>query len=113
MARSPEEAMAAIRALNDQLRCKAVGGRIMITAGIEALGSEERARILSAVAAFDNFNEDNDPYGEHDCATLRVDDIHVLFKIDYYDLELRGHSQDASDPSVTQRVLTVMLAEEY
>jgi hypothetical protein len=114
MARSPEETMAAaIREQNDQLRCKAVGGRIMITAGIEALGSEKSACVLSAVAAFDNFNEDNDPYGEHDCATLRVDDIHVLFKIDYYDLELRGHSQDASDPAVTQRVLTVMLAAEY
>jgi hypothetical protein len=113
MADNAEAKTARIRALNDALRRCGRGGRIMMTAGIDALGSEKRARVLRAVAAFDNFNEDNDPYGEHDCATLRVAHIHVLFKIDHYDLELRFHSPDPSDPTVTQRVLTVMLAEEY
>jgi hypothetical protein len=38
----------------------------------------------------------------------------VLFKIDYYDLELfQCHSPDAGDPAVTERVMTVMRAEEY
>jgi hypothetical protein len=113
MADNAEQKTARIRSLNDALRRCGRGGRIMMTAGIEALGSEKRARVLSAIAAFDNFNEDNDPYGEHDCATLRVADIRVLFKIDYYDRELRFHSSDPSDPTVTQRVLTVLLAEEY
>jgi hypothetical protein len=102
-----------IRALNDALRRCGRGGRIMIIPGLESLGSEKIARVLAAVAAFDNFNEDNDPYGEHDCAILRVDEIRVLFKIDYYDRELKFHSSDPSDPTVTERVLTVMLAEEY
>ena len=33
---------ARIRELNDQLRCKSVGGRVVITGGIEALGVRGR-----------------------------------------------------------------------
>ena len=64
---------ARIRDLNDQLRCKAIGGRIVITRGIEALGSRAAAKVLAAVAGFDDFTQDNDPWGEHDCAVLTVD----------------------------------------
>jgi hypothetical protein len=89
------------------------GGRVMITTGIEALGAASIAGVLAAVAAFDAFTGDNDPYGEHDCATLTVNGHRLIFKIDYYDRDLAYHSPDASDPAVTERVMTVMLAEEY
>jgi hypothetical protein len=109
---SPEK-IARIRELNDAVRCKAIGGRVVITRGIQALGTAVVCQVLASVAAFDNFTEDNDPWGEHDCSLLTVDNRRVLFKIDYYDLELQYHSPDASDPAVTRRVMTVMLAEEY
>ena len=102
-----------IRELNDQLRCEAIGGRIVITHGIEALGIDGVRNVLAAVARFDEFSEDNDPWGEHDCAVLTVDRRRIIFKIDYFDVDLQFHSPDASDPAVTERVLTVMLAEEY
>jgi len=104
---------ARIRELNDQLRCKGIGGRVVITRGIEALGAEGFPKVLAAVAKFDDFGEDNDPWGEHDCAVLTVNGHRIIFKIDYYDHDLQWHSPDASDPAVTERVLTVMLSEEY
>src|SRR5438105_281092 len=83
---------ARIRELNDQLRCKAIGGRIVITRGIEALGAEGVRNVLAAVAGFDDFTEDNDPWGEHDGAVLTVDGRRVIFKIDYYGRDLQFHS---------------------
>ncbi len=99
--------------LNDALRCGGLGGSIHITSGITGLGDAGVLEVLSAVAGFGAFNSDNDPWGEHDCATLTVAGRTILFKIDYYDLALSGGSEDPDDPHVTRRVLTVILAEEY
>jgi hypothetical protein len=102
-----------IRDLNDQLRRSLNGGVLVMTAGVIALGAKRQMAILSAVAAYDAFDPDNDPYGEHDFGALTVEGTRVFFKIDYLDRSLTGHSPDPADPTVTTRVLTVMLAEEY
>lgn len=102
-----------IRHLNDLLRCKGIGGQVMITAGLDVLGSAAVNRVLDAVIQFTQFNDDNDPHGERDCATLTVDGLRILWKIDYFDRTLTFHSPDPSDPEVTSRVLTIMLAHEY
>ncbi|GEO87535.1 MULTISPECIES: DUF3768 domain-containing protein [Alphaproteobacteria] len=102
-----------IRRLNDWLRMHGSGGRIVMTAGIAALDDRMRAKVVASVRSFNAFDDDNDPHGEHDCARIEVEDLSVLFKIDYYDLSLSHHSADPSDPDVTCRVLTLMLAEEY
>lgn len=86
---------------------------MMITVGIQHLTKPSPAEVLRAVTAFDAFTTDNDPHGEHDCATLTVGGAMILWKIDYYDRDLRYHSPDEANPDVTSRVLTVMLAEEY
>jgi hypothetical protein len=106
---SPEKT-ARIRELNDQLRCKGIGGRIVITAGIHTLGPDGVCQVIAAVARFDDFTEDNDPWSEHDCAVLDVEGRRVIFKVDLYeDPEVKG----ADGQPVTTRVLTIMLAEEW
>jgi hypothetical protein len=102
-----------IRDLNDDLRRTGRGGRIVLSTGIAALPETTIGSILTAVANFDRFDQDNDPHGEHDFGLLTVGDRQVIWKIDYYDLDLSGHSPDESDPAVTKRVLTIMLADEY
>ena len=104
---------ARVRALNDHLRRRGMGGRVVISRGIEALGTDDVCKVLAAVAQFDDFTQDNDPWGEHDCAVLTIEARRIIFKIDYFDRDLNWHSPDASDPAITQRVLTIMLAEEY
>jgi hypothetical protein len=102
-----------IRDLNDTLRRWHVGGRIVFTSGIHALGSEPVAHILAAIATFDKFTPDNDPYGEHDCAVMTIQGERIIWKIDYYDKSLTFASSDPADPKVTCRVMTIMLASEY
>ena len=104
---------AQVRALNDAFRRSFTGGRVVVTAGLAALPEDIRTAALAAVRAFDYFIPDNDPHGEHDFGAVTVRGVRVLWKIDAYDRALAFASPDPSDPAVTTRVLTVMLAEEY
>jgi Protein of unknown function (DUF3768) len=102
-----------IRMLNDELRRQLTGGRAVMTPGIAALGSEAVHRLIQTIAVFDDFCTANDPHSEHDFGAFEFDGTPVMFKIDYYDKDLSLHSPDPADPAVTERVITLMLAEEY
>jgi uncharacterized protein DUF3768 len=105
-----------IARLNDLIR-QAPGlypnSRIVVTEGILALGEADRSAIIEKVESFDAFNDDNDPYGEHDFGSFAQGGKRIFWKIDTYDLDLAGGSEDPSDPTQTTRVLTIMLASEY
>ena len=102
-----------IRALNDQLRRHLTGGKAVMTPGVAALGSEAVQRLVQTIAIFDDFCTANDPHGEHDFGAFEFDGTPVMFMIDCYDKDLNLHSPDPANPTVTERVITLMLAEEY
>jgi hypothetical protein len=102
-----------IRTLNDELRHHLTGGLAMITPSIAALGRESVQRIIKTIAVYDDFCHANDPYEEHDFGAFEANGETIFFKIDYYDKSRTYHSPDPTDPSVTERVITIMLADEY
>jgi hypothetical protein len=111
---------ARIRELNDEFRRDPsllgvqIGlDKLVITRGVSARGNDFVDRAVRAVRDYADFNEGNDPYGEHDFGTFTLDGSELDWKIDYYDTNLEFGSPNPADPDVTRRVLTVMLAEEY
>ena len=105
------DAMTRIAALNDHARQTFKDCRVIITAGVRAL--EDVDAVLRQVQVFEAFTPDNDPYGEHDFGSFSYAAETIFWKFDYYDVDMTMHSPDPSDPTVTTRVLTIMLADEY
>lgn len=104
---------ARIAELNDNLRQTGRGGHIVVTCGVMALAGFDTAELMAALSKFDDFDDANDPYGEHDFGGVDLWDAELLWKIDYYAHDTAYGSPDPADESVTNRVLTVMLAKEY
>jgi hypothetical protein len=102
-----------IRRLNDAFRKSMSGGRVFMTAGVNALPSNIKAMVIRRVATYADFTADNDPHGEHDFGNFEVGGRKFYFKIEYYDLKMEFGSEVPADPAKTLRVMTIMLAEEY
>ena len=77
------------------------------------LGPVALAAILMKLTTVSDFTRDNDPHWERDLGLFDHAGERILWKIDAYDLAMRYASPDPADPTVTTRVLTIMLAEEY
>src|SRR6266702_3989122 len=101
-----------IRELNDLLRTRGEGGRLVMTQGVNSQGAQAVHEVIKKLKSFDSFTRDNDPNGEHDFGALTHQEQQYLWKIDYYDSTMQCGSPDPANPDVTKRVLTVMLAEE-
>ncbi len=102
---------------------------VVATVGFRSLPDADQSCVRELIETFDAFTEDNDPHGERDfgcvyqlgCGRwtaerprLREDERErVFWKLDYYDRDLAGASDDAANPAITRRVLTIMLSDEY
>src|SRR6266446_8936217 len=105
---SAEKIRKNIQQLNDAFRTTMTGGRVMMTAGVDALPSDVKAMVIRRVATFSEFTSDNDPHKEHDFGSFTLAGRKFFWKIDAYDdSEVKG----ADGQPVATRVLTIMLAE--
>ena len=102
-----------IRVLNDNFRSTFIGGQVVMTAGVDELPLDVKAKLLLMIRAYSEFGEDNDPHGEHDFGSFEVAGEKFFWKIDYYDRACQYGSEEPSDPDKTTRVLTIMFADEY
>ena len=129
-AATAREQRARIAHLNDLARsAMGVACTAVATVGFRSLPEADQSSVRELIETFDAFDDDNDPNGERDFGCVyqlacgrwtterpRVRDDErerVFWKLDYYDRDLRFGSEDAANPAVTRRVLTIMLADEY
>lgn len=109
----PDDRVIKLRTLNDHFREKFIGGQVLITVGIEALGLLATTEIVDRVRGFYRDEAAFDPQDEHDFGGFERGAETVFWKIDYYSLDMLHGSPDPTDPDVTKRVLIIMLASEY
>lgn len=98
---------------NDNFRKHLSQGTLVLTQGIRSNTPDDIKEIITKVRTFDTFDENNDPYGERDFGAFDYKGKRIFWKIDYYDREFLYLSPDVSNPRLTNKVLTVMYAEEY
>ena len=102
--------VAAIRQDNDRFRQGDDAGALLLSPGIVGLGATTQARILDAIRAFDDF-EDDDPSDTHAIGDLEMPlcspvnyaakPTLIFFRIDH------------APTSCRSRLLTIMLASEW
>ena len=109
---------ATIAAQNDLFRSSlgstpVLNGTVVTSIGVIARGETFQMKAMSAVAAFSAFDEENDPWAEHDFGAFDIGDQKLFWKIDLYAPDLKHGSGEPANPKKTHRVLTIMLASEY
>ena len=127
---SQRERTVRIARLNDRARqAMGLACTAFVTVGFRSLPDADQSRVRELIETYDAFDEGSDPHGERDFGAVyqlgdgrwttdrpRVRDDErerVFWKLDYYDRAMRFASEDAANPAVTRRVLTIMLADEY
>jgi hypothetical protein len=83
-----------------------IKGKLMLIRTVADLPGEQLMQLLGSVAGFNQFTPGNDPHKEHDCATITLFGQRWIWKIDYYDEEIRAFGNSV-------HVLLIIRADEY
>ncbi len=86
---------------------------LVLAPGIMQMPPEERELVIAKVRNFSQFTPQMDPRGEHDFGEFDHGGQRVFWKFDYQDKRSVVRIADPVDDRFTQRLLTVLLAEEY
>ncbi len=108
--------MKSISSLNDRFRKSILSpgrNKLVLTPGVSALAFLDQMTLLHRIMNFSDFNENNDPHGEHDFGDVKQKGVKYFFKIDYFDKSMKHASKNPHDPDITVRIMTVMRADEY
>lgn len=115
-----QERAAKIAAINDLARKQPwnVNCKTNLTPGVKTLERRDQMAIRKAVEDYDRFNAGNNGWNERDFGAFDhvciSGEVHQIFwKIDYFEAGTDYLSPDPTDITVTDRVLTLMLDEEY
>ena len=79
----------------------------MVTLGVQSLSEQDREVLFRKIRDFSEFDEGNDPYGEHDFGAVNHGGVKYFFKFDYLDDSLKYFKEDGN------RILTIMRSDEY
>lgn len=88
-------------------------GRVVMTRGVSERSPAFQSKLIAAVAGYDEFNTDCDPYGWHEMGVIEIDGEIVWFKLDLYDENYEYGASDPTDPKFTRRVMTLLFPSEY
>ncbi|WP_430386729.1 DUF3768 domain-containing protein [Blastomonas fulva] len=101
------------RALNDKLRITGKGGFFRLSKNAWALSYLEYMQMRQAMAAYSDFNSENDPSGTHESGQFNVGNWKGIWEFEYQKKGGGAFSPDPSDPTVTTRVLHVEVVPEW
>jgi hypothetical protein len=80
---------------------------------VKYLKIDQIKELLGVIIKYNDFNEGDDSYNEHDFAKVIYDSESFYWKIDYYDQQLTYHSENPADENKTIRVITIAYLHEY
>ena len=101
---------------NDAFRKQQAGGgqgKWVWTQSVDAEGQDFVLTCIAAVTDYDDFTEENDPFGTHEMGFMDVAGRKVWWKIDLYDRAYESGSSHPSSLADTRRVLTILFPSDY
>ena len=101
---------------NDAFRKQQAGGgqgKWVWTQSVDAEGQDFVLTCIAAVTDYDDFTEENDPFGTHEMGFMEMAGKKVWWKIDLYDRAYESGSSHPSSLADTRRVLTILFPSDY